>query len=465
MYRHLVAVEVRVERRAHQRVNLNGFPLDQDRLESLYAETVKGRGTVKEHGVLLDHILQYVPHLRPPALDHLLGAPYVRCQSPIDEHLHDERLKEFDRHEAWQTALMHLEARADHDHRTARVIYALAQKVLPEAALLALEHVREALQRSVSGAGYCPTPSAIVEESIHGLLKHPLLVIHDHVRSPELEQSAEPVVAVDNPTIQVARSEAPAVELDHWPEVRRQNWYGLHNHPLRPVVARAEGIHPLQALYSFLALLTLRLVDRVTEVLGLGLQVYLAYEIPYRLGAHTAAEVHTVAVLIPEAVLHLAEELLVIHDLPGLQGLELLPRLPDALYLLVHAPLDIRNRLLGLLVDLLDGRLAVLLGDLGVLFGELVRAALVPYYALTLGAQRLGLQDLLVPLLFELPDLLLYLLAQRAYVVCPPLPIYPSNNGACEVQDPIELLRANVQKVTHPAWHALHEPHVRDRGG
>src|SRR5215212_3585720 len=138
MYRHLVAVEVRVERRAHQRVNLNGFPLDQDRLESLYAETVKGRGTVKEHGVLLDHILQYVPHLRPQALDHLLGAPYVRCQSSIDEHLHDERLEEFDRHEAWQTALMHLEARADHDHRTARVIYALAQKVLPEAALLAL---------------------------------------------------------------------------------------------------------------------------------------------------------------------------------------------------------------------------------------------------------------------------------------------------------------------------------------
>src|SRR5215212_967758 len=438
MYRHLVAVEVRVERRAHQRVNLNGFPLDQDRLESLYAETVKGRGTVKEHGVLLDHILQYVPHLRPQALNHLLGAPYVRCQSSIDEHL------------------------------TARVIYALAQKVLPEAALLALEHVREALQRSVSGAGYCPTPSAIVEESIHGLLKHPLLVIHDHVRSPEVEQSAEPVVAVDNPTIQVvqvARSEAPAVELDHWPEVWRQNWYGLHNHPLRPVVARAEGIHHLQALYSFLALLTLRLVDRVTEVLGLGLQVYLAYEIPYRLGAHTAAEVHTVAVLIPKAVLHLAEELLVVHDLPGLSGLELLPCLPAALYLLVHAPLDIRNRLLGLLVDLLDGRLAVLLGDLGVLFGELVRVALAPYYALTLGAQRLGLQDLLVPLLFELPDLLLYLLAQRAYVVCPPLPIYPSNNGACEVQDPIELLRANVQKVTHPAWHALHEPHVRDRGG
>jgi hypothetical protein len=50
-----------------------------------------------------------------------------------------------------QAALVQLELRADHDDRTAGVVDALAQQVLAEPALLALEHVRA----STSAAG-CP---------------------------------------------------------------------------------------------------------------------------------------------------------------------------------------------------------------------------------------------------------------------------------------------------------------------
>ena len=71
---HLVAVEVGVERRADERVQLDGLALDEDRLERLDAEAVQRRSAVQEHRVLLDHVLEDVPDLGALLLDHLLGA-------------------------------------------------------------------------------------------------------------------------------------------------------------------------------------------------------------------------------------------------------------------------------------------------------------------------------------------------------------------------------------------------------
>ncbi len=61
--RHLVAVEVGVERRADQRVQLDRLALDEDRLERLDAEAVERRGAVQEHRVLADDLLEDVPDL------------------------------------------------------------------------------------------------------------------------------------------------------------------------------------------------------------------------------------------------------------------------------------------------------------------------------------------------------------------------------------------------------------------
>src|SRR6187399_1472584 len=49
--------------------------------------------------------------------------------------------------------LVQLELRARHDHRTTGVVDALAEQVLAEATLLALEHVGQRLQRPVARAG------------------------------------------------------------------------------------------------------------------------------------------------------------------------------------------------------------------------------------------------------------------------------------------------------------------------
>ena len=70
---HLVAVEVGVEGRADERVDLDGLALDQDGLEGLDAQAVQRGGAVQEHRVLADDVLQEVPHLRTLLLDHLLG--------------------------------------------------------------------------------------------------------------------------------------------------------------------------------------------------------------------------------------------------------------------------------------------------------------------------------------------------------------------------------------------------------
>ena len=179
---HLVAVEVGVEGRAHQRVDLDGLALDQHRLEGLDAEAVQRRRPVQQHRVLLDDVLEHVPHLRAAALDHALGRLDVLGQLEVDEALHDERLEQLERHQLGQAALVQLQRRADHDDRTARVVDALAEQVLTEPALLALQHVRERLERAVARPGDGPAAAAVVEQRVDGLLQHPLLVVDDDLR-------------------------------------------------------------------------------------------------------------------------------------------------------------------------------------------------------------------------------------------------------------------------------------------
>src|SRR6185312_11915854 len=104
---------------------------------------------------------------------------------------------------------------ADDDDRTARVVDALAEQVLTEAALLALEGVGERLQRTVVRATQHAATAAVVEQSVDGLLQHALLVANDDLRSVQVHQLLQPVVTVDDAAIQVVQvggSEAAAVQ-------------------------------------------------------------------------------------------------------------------------------------------------------------------------------------------------------------------------------------------------------------
>ena len=102
-----------------------------------------------------------------------------------------------------QAALVQLQLRANDDNRTTRVVDALAEQVLTEAALLALEHVRERLQRTVARTRDGTATTAVVEQRVDGFLKHALLVVHDDLGGTEVEQALQTVVAVDHATVQV----------------------------------------------------------------------------------------------------------------------------------------------------------------------------------------------------------------------------------------------------------------------
>ncbi len=106
VHRHLVAVEVRVERRADERMDPDGLALDEHRLEGLDAQPVQRRRAVQQDRVLADDFLEDVPDLRPLLLDHLLGLLDCRDQAALLELVVDERLEQLERHLLRQPALV-----------------------------------------------------------------------------------------------------------------------------------------------------------------------------------------------------------------------------------------------------------------------------------------------------------------------------------------------------------------------
>src|SRR3954451_13451503 len=152
----LLPVEVGVERRAEERVDLDRLALDQLGLEGLDAEPVQGGCPVEQHRVLGDDLLEHVPDHGVPgqagrrALDHPLGGLDVLAVRQVDQPLHHERLEQVPGPLLGEGALVEGPVRAGDDDRPTGVVEALAEQVLTEAPLLALEHVGQRLQRPVA---------------------------------------------------------------------------------------------------------------------------------------------------------------------------------------------------------------------------------------------------------------------------------------------------------------------------
>ena len=143
VYCHLVTVEVCVECSTHEWVNLNCLTFNELWFKCLDTQTVKCWCTVQQHRVLGNNFFQDVPHNWAGTLNHALSTLDVLSVVKVDEALHDKWLEEFKRHLLGQATLMQFELWTNNDHRTTGVVNALAQKVLAETTLLALEHVRE----------------------------------------------------------------------------------------------------------------------------------------------------------------------------------------------------------------------------------------------------------------------------------------------------------------------------------
>ena len=203
MHRHLVTIEVSVERGADQRVQLDRLAFNQLGLKRLNAQAVQGRGAVEHDRVFADHFFQHVPDGGLFALNHALGLLDRARQALGVKARIDEGLKQLQRHFFRQAALMQLQLRTDHDDRTAGIVDALAEQVLTEPALLALEHVGERLERALIGSGNDPAAAAIVKQGVNGFLQHPLFVADNDIRRTQLHQALQAIIAVDHPAIQI----------------------------------------------------------------------------------------------------------------------------------------------------------------------------------------------------------------------------------------------------------------------
>ena len=202
---HLVAVEVGVERVADERVDLDRLALDQHRLEGLDAEAMQRRCAVEQHRMLGDDLLEHVPDLGIHRVDHLLGGLDVLHALALDEPAMMNGLNSSSAISFGRPHWCSLSRGPGDDHRAARVVDALAEQVLAEAALLALEHVGQRLERAVARAGHRATAAAVVEQRVDGLLQHALLVVDDDLRRTEIEQPLEAVVAVDHAAVEVVQ--------------------------------------------------------------------------------------------------------------------------------------------------------------------------------------------------------------------------------------------------------------------
>src|SRR3954453_17717758 len=478
MHGHLVTVEVGVERLADERVHLDRLALDEHRLERLQAEAVERGSAVQQHGVLLDHFLQHVPDLGDHRVDHLLGRLDVLHRLALDEPSHDERLEQLEGHQLRQTALVQPQRRARHDHRSAGVVDALAEQVLAEAPLLALEHVGQRLERTVAGARDGGPAAAVVEQRVDGLLQHALLVVDDDLGGAEVEQPLQAVVAVDHApveVVQVGGREAATVELDHRAELRRDDRDRLEDHVLGLVVGVDERRHDLQALDRARLLLALGGLDLVLELDPLGVQVDLLEEVANGLRAHAAAEVLAESVRRAEAVLELTEDGLVRDHVLRLHLAEEIPHLTHALGRVLDVGLRVGDVRVEHLLDVLRQLLAVLVGELLDVDVEAVRPEVV-----LLGETALlaGLDELQPALerLAQLEDALLLLarvgvedlrdfLLEVVEVTRARLLVAPRDDQGREVQDLLELLGSHVEQVADPRRNALEEPDVRDGRG
>ena len=339
---HLVTVEVRVEGRADQRMKLDCLTLYQNRLKGLNSQSVKCRCTVQHHRMLFDDILEDVPYLRIHTLYQFLRILDVLRNAALLELLHHEGLEQLQCHFLRNTALIDLHFRTNDDNRTSGIVNTLAQKVLTETSALTLEHVGQRLERTVAGACYGTAAAAVVDQGIHRLLQHSLLVAHDDVRRAKLEKSLQTVVAVDNSAVQIIQircCKTSAVQLDHRTKIRRNHRNAVHHHPGRLVSALAEGLNDLQSLDDAGSLLAGRVFHLLGKLLIFLLDIHRHQKLLDSLRTHAGAEL-AAPLLLGLLVLTLRQNLLVLQVCRALVQDNIVGKIKD---LLQHLRAHIQN--------------------------------------------------------------------------------------------------------------------------
>ena len=298
VHRHLVAVEVRIERGANQRVQFDCAALYQHRLERLNGKAVQRWRAVEKHGMLFDYVFKRVPNAFVRriigAVDLLLRVLDVGGLVHFHQPLDYERLEQLDGHFLRQAALVNFKARADDDYRTPRIVHALAEQVLAETPLLAAKHFGKRFERAVGSARNRLAALAVVDQRVHGFLQHSLFVAdHDFGRS-DFHQLLQAVVARDHAAIklvQVRGRETSAVELGHGANIRRGHGNHVEDHPIEVVSRAAERLHNFQPFDNARFLLSGCVFEFLAQIRAGLLNVDPLQQLFNGLGSHADAEI------------------------------------------------------------------------------------------------------------------------------------------------------------------------------
>src|SRR5262249_23392552 len=225
-------------------MNLDRFAFDQHRLEGLDAQAVQRGRPIQQHRMLANNLFENVPADGFLPFDHLARL-LDRCGVLLLlELVVNERLEQLERHLFRQSALMQFQFRTDHDYRSARVIDALAQQVLPKTSLLAFESSTQRLQRPIVDAPQDATTPAVVKQSIDSFLQHALLVADNHFRCAQFHQLLETVVPVNDAPVKIVKircGKPSAIKWHQRTQLRRNNGNDIQNHPVRTISRFQEG--------------------------------------------------------------------------------------------------------------------------------------------------------------------------------------------------------------------------------
>ncbi|CDB20738.1 predicted protein [Blautia sp. CAG:52] len=290
---HLVTIEIGIERGTNQRMQLDRFTFYQDRFKCLNTQTMQCRSTVQHNRMLFDNVFQYIPYFRLYFLDHFLCIFNVMSGSVCNQFFHNERFKQLDCHLFRQTTLINLQFRSNDDYGTSGVVNSFTQQVLTETSGFTFQHIGQRFQSSVTRSGYRTATATVIDQRIYSFLQHTFFISYDNIRGSQLQQSFQTVVTVDDTTVQIIQvrcSKTSTVQLYHRTQIRRNNRYNIHDHPLRSVTGFPECFYNFQTFDDTGTFLSGCIFQSGFQFYGFCFQVYGLQQLFDRFCAHTYTE-------------------------------------------------------------------------------------------------------------------------------------------------------------------------------
>ena len=414
---------------------MDSLALNKHGFKRLDTQTVQCRCTVEQYRMVGDDFLKDIPDYGIAAVHHTLRALHILCILLFHKALDDKRLEKLQSHRLRQAALMHAQARPHNDHGTPGIIHTLAQKVLAETPLLALEHIGKRLERTVRCACNCAPAASVVEEGINSFLEHALFIIKHNLRCMKLNKTLQTVIAVDHAAVQVVKvrcCETAAVKLDHRPQVRRDDRDNIQDHICRALACVDESHNDFQPLQGTGLALPVAVFHIFTQLGCCTFEIEILKTLLYSFCTHAAVEIVAVTVF------HFAPQVYIAFHIARLQSRETVPYRTDTGDLVI---ITLADRLQVTLCTGMELSFCLRVGIFRlkrceILFklpGTLVKLAVAAV------AQALNFR---VKLSLKVRKILLALLL-----------IDRCHHISGEINHFLQVFRGNIQQIPQPAWH------------